>query len=185
MEDNQIIELYWNRNEKAIAETDKKYGKYCDYIAYNILQDKEDSREILNDTYLKVWNSIPTERPNIFKLFLAKITRNLSIHKYKKNTAKKRNEYMEVVLEELEECLPSDNTIEKETEYEELVEHLNNFLKTIPTDKRKIFLDRYWNLSSIKDISSKNKMKESNVKVTLHRLRNELKDYLVKRGVVI
>ena len=90
-----------------------------------------------------------------------------------------------VVLEELEECLPSDNTIEKETEYDELVEHLNNFLKTIPTDKRKIFLDRYWNLSSIKDISYKNKMKESNVKVTLHRLRNELKDYLVKRGVVI
>lgn len=92
---------------------------------------------------------------------------------------------MEVVLEELEECLPSENTVEKETEYDELVEHLNNFLKTIPIDKRKIFLDRYWNLSSIKDISSKNKMKESNVKVILHRLRNELKDYLVERGVVI
>ena len=185
MEDNQIIELYWNRNEKAIAETDKKYGKYCNYIAYNILQNKEDSKEILNDTYLKVWNSIPTEKPNIFKLFLAKITRNLSIHKYKKNTAKKRNDYMEVVLEELEECLPSKNTVEKETEYNELVEHLNNFLKTIPEAKRMIFLERYWNLTSIKEISYKNRMKESNVKVILHRLRNELKNYLVERSVVI
>lgn len=185
MEDNQIIELYWNRNENAIAETDKKYGNYCNYIAYNILQNKEDSKEILNDTYLKVWNSIPTERPNILKLFLAKITRNLSIHKYKMNNAKKRNSYMEVVLEELEECLPSENLVEKETEYNELVGYLNNFLKNISTDKRKIFLERYWNLSSIKDISSTNKMTENNVKVILHRLRCELKEYLLERGVVI
>ena len=185
MEDNQIMELYWIRDENAIIETERKYGNYCNTIAYNILQSKEDSKEALNDTYLKVWNSIPTERPNIFKLFLARITRNISIHKYNKLKAKKRNNSMEIVLEELEECLPSEDTVETKTEYNELVEHLNNFLKQLPLEKRTIFLDRYWYLSSIKDISLKNKMKESNVKVILYRLRSDLKEYLNERGVNI
>ena len=88
MEDNQIIELYWNRSENAILETDKKYGKYCNYIAYNILQNKEDSKECVNDTYLNTWNAIPPQRPNVFKLFLAKITRNLAINQYKRKNAK-------------------------------------------------------------------------------------------------
>ena len=185
MEDNKIIELYWNRNEKAIIETQKKYGNYCNTIAYNILQNKEDSKEALNDTYLKVWNSIPNEKPNIFKLFLARIIRNISIHKYNNLKAKKRNSNMEIVLEELEECLPSTETIEAKTEYNELVNYLNTFLKQLPLQKRKIFLDRYWYLSSIKDISSKNKMKENNVKVMLFRLIKDLKDYLNERGVNI
>lgn len=183
MNDNQIIELYWNRNENAISETEKEYGKYLGSIAYNILQNNEDSKECVNDTYLKTWNSIPTQRPNIFRLFLGKITRNLALNKYESMKAQKRNGGMELVLEELEECIPDKTSVDEETEYEEIVRNLNGFLEILDMQKRKIFLDRYWYLSSIKDIALKNSMTENNVKVTLHRLRNELKDYLTERGV--
>ena len=108
MEDNQIIELYWNRNEKAISETDKKYGKYCNYIAYNILQNSEDAKECINETYLKTWNSIPPQRPKVFKLFIAKITRNLAIDIYRKN---KHKSVMEDILDELSECTSSGRCI--------------------------------------------------------------------------
>lgn len=185
MEDNEIIELYWNRNQTAISETDKKYGRYCTTIAYNILQNEEDSKECINDTYLKTWNSIPTERPNIFKLFLAKITRNLAINIYEKKKAKKRNNGIDLVLEELEECISSNNKTEETTEYKELVRYLNEFLEELPNKKRLIFLDRYWYLKSIKEISSKNNLKESNVKVILHRLRSDLKKFLNDRGVIV
>lgn len=185
MEDDKIIELYFNRNENAVSETDKKYGNYCNHIAYNILQNKEDSKECVNDTYLQTWNSIPPTKPNIFKLFLAKITRNLAINKFKSMNTKKRNHNMEIVLEELEECISNNENIEDNIEYNELVKYLNNFLENLSIEKRQIFLDRYWYLNSIKNISFKTKTSENNVKVILHRLRNELKDYLKKRGVTI
>ena len=185
MEDNQIIELYWNRNEKAISETDKKYRKYCNSIAHNILQNNEDEIECINDTYYKTWNSIPTARPNIFKLFLGKITRQLAINKYEKSRAQKRYSGLELVLDELEECVPSNENTEKELEFEELTQYINSFLDGISEKQRKIFIDRYWYMYSIKEISKINNTKESNVKVILHRTRNELKEYLEKRGVFI
>lgn len=177
MEDNQIIELYWNRSENAILETDKKYGKYCDYIAYNILQNKEDSKECVNDTYLNTWNAIPPQRPNVLKLFLARITRNLAINQYKRKNAKKREQTMEIVLEELQEC-SSNTSIEQELQYTELVKNINNFLENLSIEKRKIFLERYWYFETIKEICSKNKMSESNVKTTLLRIRQQLKEHL-------
>lgn len=183
MEDNKIIELYWNRDENAIYETNNKYGKYCYTIANNILQSEEDSKECVNDTYLKVWNTIPPARPNIFKLFIAKITRNLAINKYEKNKAKKRNTNMDLALEELKECLPDNSLVEEESNYQDLIENLNNFLKEQSLEKRKIFLERYWNLFSIHEISEKNHLNEINVKVILHRLRKKLKEYLNERGV--
>lgn len=183
MEDIQIIELYWQKNENAIYETDKKYGKYCSYIAYNILKNKEDSKECVNDTYLKVWNVIPPEKPNVLKAFLGKITRNLAINKYEKIRAKKRNKSIEIVLEELEECIPDNGKVEETIEYSELVKNINLFLENLSEEKRKIFIYRYWYLSSIKEISIKSKIKENNVKVILHRLRIELKNYLTERGV--
>lgn len=184
MEDNQIIELYWNRSENAISETDKKYGEYCSYIANNILQNKEDSIECLNDVYLNTWNTIPPKRPNVLKLFLAKITRNVAINKYKNLRAKKRNSNMELVLEELEDCISNNESVENIIEYNELVTFLNEFIEKLPINKKKIFLDRYWYLNSIKDISLKNKISENNVKVILYRLRNELKDFLIERGII-
>ena len=178
MDDNEIVELYWSREEKAILETDKKYGKYCRYIANNILQNKEDTEECVNDTYFNTWNSIPPQRPNIFKTFLGKIARNVALNIYERKKAKKRNGVLEVALEELNECIVAGANVEQEIQYNELVQKLNNFIKNLPQDKRKIFLERYWYLDSIKEISSKNKMSESSVKITLFRIREKLNMYL-------
>ncbi len=185
MEDNEIIELYWNRDERAISETDKKYGRYCTSIAHNILQNKEDETECINDTYYKTWNSIPTARPNIFRLFIGKITRQLAINKYEKIKAKKRYSKLEVVLDELEECVPSNQNIENEVEYDELKNNINSFLYSLSEKNRNIFLDRYWYMYSIKEISKKYNANESNIKVNLYRTRNILKSYLEERGVSI
>ena len=180
MEDNQIIELYWNRNENAISETDKKYGKYCNYIAYNILQNAEDSNECVNDTYLRMWNTIPPQRPNVFKLFIAKITRNLAIDKFRKN---KHKSIMEEVLEELKDCTSNTN-IENEVEYSEILKNINTFLDNLSQDKRYVFIDRYWSFYSIENISNKYKLKKGNVKVMLSRIRKELKEYLKGVGLI-
>ena len=174
MEDNQIIELYWNRNEKAISETDKKYGKYCNYIAYNILQNSEDAKECINETYLKTWNSIPPQRPKVFKLFIAKITRNLAIDIYRKN---KHKSVMEDILDELSECA-SNVSIDNEIEYSEILKNINIFLDNLSQEKRVIFRDRYWSLNSIENISNKYQLKKGNVKMILSRTRKDLKEYL-------
>lgn len=174
MEDNQIIELYWNRNEKAISETDKKYGKYCNYIAYNILQNAEDSNECVNDTYLRTWNTIPPQRPTVFKLFIAKITRNLAIDKYRKN---KHKSIMEEVLDELKDCTTNES-VENEVEYSELLKNINIFLDNLSIDKRRIFIDRYWSFDSIENISNKYELKKGNIKMILSRTRKDLKEYL-------
>lgn len=184
MEDNEIIELYWKRNEVAIPETDKKYGKYCSKIAHNILTNIEDSEECVNDTYLRVWNAIPPKRPSVFKAFLAKITRNLALDKYDSKSAQKRNNSMDLVYEELEDCIPT-NSIDKEIEYNELVKELNMFLENLSKEKRVVFLERYWYMSSIKDIATKYKQKEGKTKMELLRMRNALRKYLEERGEVI
>ncbi len=183
MEDEEIIKLYWNRQEKAISETDKKYGKYCNTISFNILQNKEESKECVNDTYLKTWNSIPPQRPNILKVYIGKIARNLAINQYERKKAKKRDYTLEIALEELNECISSNNNVEKELDYNELVKALNNFLSELSQDKRKIFLERYWYLYSIKEISSNNRISESNTKTILLRIRKGLKDYLKEGGL--
>lgn len=185
MNDSKILELYWNRDEKAIFETEKKYGQYCYSIANNILKNKEDSNECVNDTYLKTWNAIPPHKPNVLKLFLGKIVRNLAINKYEKVRAQKRNSELEYILEELEECLPSKENTEESVEYNELTNYLNEFLQTLTMEKRKIFLFRYWYALPIKEIAKENKQNENNIKVILHRTRKELKDYLTEREVVI
>ena len=169
MEDEEIINLYWNRQEKAIYETDKKYGKYCTTISFNILQNNEETKECVNDTYLKTWNSIPPQRPNILKVYLGRIARNLAINQYERKKAKKRDYTLEIALEELD--------------YNELVNMLNIFVSRLSQDKRKIFLERYWYLYSIKEISSNNKISESNVKTILLRIRSQLKDYLKEGGL--
>ena len=183
MEDEEIINLYWNRQEKAIYETDKKYGRYCNTISFNILQNSEEAKECVNDTYLKTWNSIPPQKPNILKAYLGRIARNLAINQYERKKAKRRDYTLEIALEELNECISSNNNVEKELNYKELVKALNNFLSELSQDKRKIFLERYWYLYSIKEISSNNKISESNAKIILLRMRNQLKNYLKEGGL--
>lgn len=183
MRDEEIINLYWERQEKAIYETDKKYGRYCNTISFNILQNSEEAKECVNDTYLKTWNSIPPQKPNILKAYLGRIARNLAINQYERKKAKRRDYTLEIALEELNECISSNNNVEKELNYKELVKALNNFLSELSQDKRKIFLERYWYLYSIKEISSNNKISESNAKIILLRMRNQLKNYLKEGGL--
>ena len=182
MEDHNIVDLYWFRDENAISETDKKYGSYCNTIANNILYNLEDSKECVNDTYLK---TIPPTRPKILKAFLGKITRNLALNIYKSKNCQKRKGEVPLVLDELKECIPSQNDIDTEMEEKYLTEYINEFLKSLPREKRIIIVQRYWYLYSIKDIAEKNNLSQSNVKMTLSRFRTKLKEFLEERGQYI
>lgn len=186
MEDRQIIELFWKRSENAILETANKYEKYCYYIAFNILHSREDSEECVNDTYFKAWEIIPPQRPEKLSAFLGKITRNLSINRFKQRNAKKRGEGQYVLaLEELQECIPSMICVEQAMEDKELVVVFHRFLDGLSVEKRKIFMRRYWYFSQVKDIASEYGMSESKVKMSLMRTRKELKEFLEKEGVAL
>lgn len=186
MEDNKLINLYWNRNEKAISETDKKYGNYCRKISYNILYNIEDSEECVNDTYLNAWNAIPDDRPEIFSAYLAKITRNLSINLYNRKRTKKRGSgEVEVVLNELENIIPDKNNVEKEIESKLITEKLNEFLWSLKKEHRIIFVRRYWYVDSIVEISKRMLISESKIKSILFRTRIKLKDYLEKEEIYL
>ena len=171
------------RAENAVAETAAKYGAYLKYIAYNILKNREDTEECTNDTYMKVWNTIPPERPNCFKAFIGRIARNTAINLYNKYNALKRRG-SEIALDELAECIPDPN-IDKVSEDKEIREGLNTFLRSLPEEPRKIFVKRYWYMSSVKDIAKELKFSESKVKMSLMRTRNALKDYFAGEGISI
>ena len=181
MEDNKIVELYWNRDESAIAETRDKYGNYCFSIARNILHNQEDSEESVNDTYLAAWNQIPPTRPEFFFAWLAKVCRNAICHRISWMQAKKRNAVTLPLEEELAECLPSSTT-EEEVDARELGRFLSTFLEGLPREKRLYFMRRYWFGDSIADIADRFGVGESKVKVTLHRTREKLKRELEKEG---
>ena len=186
MEDNQIIKLYEDRSESAISETASKYGKYCYSIAYRILYNEQDSEECVNDTYLRTWNSIPPQNPNIFSAFLGKITRNLALDKYRYyNREKRGNGQVAFALEELEECIPTIKSTEQEIQDKMLVTILNDFLEDLPIRQRIIFVQRYWYLRSVSEIAEEFSMSESNIKVILFRIRNKLKKVLEKEGVFL
>lgn len=183
MDDKSIIELFNQRNQQAINETAEKYGNYCYSISYNILANAEDSEECVNDTYMKVWQTIPPEYPHIFSSFLAKITRNLSLDKYRhKYAAKRGNTTASIVFEELENCVADTKNSIDEVELTELI---NSFLKTLSDDKRKIFVKRYWYFSSVKEIAEFYGISESKVKMTLSRTRENFRKYLEKAEVSI
>ena len=184
MEEKEIIDLYWARSENAIRETAKKYGAFCHSIAFNILANHQDSEECVNDTYLHTWNAIPPRRPSKFGAFLGKITRNLALNKYAMYSAQKRGGgQVMLAVEELAECLPDPNTVERQIEDRELAELLNHFLAGLPGEARKIFLRRYWKLDSVKTIAMDCGMTESKVKMSLMRTRGKLRSYLEQEGI--
>lgn len=186
MDDRQIIALYNERSEAALSETVKKYGRYCRTVAYNILYNEEDSEECVNDTWLRAWESIPPQCPERLSAFLGKITRNLALNRYKHNTREKRGGGQTLlVLEELVECVPGADSTEEAVEEALLVDVLNRFLEELPAEKRKIFMRRYWYLSSVKEIAEDFGLSESNVKMTLLRLRSKLKQTLEKEGIIL
>lgn len=185
MEDKDIIDLYFKRDERAISETEKKYDKYCRVISERILGISEDVEECLNDTWLKTWNSIPPKKPNNLSTYLAKIVRNVSFDSYRYKRALKRNSELEVILDELEDIVSGENnqnTIDEELEIKEMIGAVNEYLKEISKEKRSIFILRYWFGMSIKEISEKVNLRENNVSVILNRVRKDLKVYLKERG---
>ena len=183
MEDEKILQMYFDREEGAIGATAEKYGNYCTAIAKNILGSREDAEECVNDTYLRAWNAIPPHRPGMLRTFLGKITRNLAFHRYKYNTADKRGGgELPLVLEELESCVSGRESVEEAFDHKALVEDLNNFLETLPEEKRRIFVCRYFYTDSIGDIAQRFGMSYAGVSMTLSRLRSKLHTYLTKRG---
>ena len=186
MDDNGIIALYWARDEKALEETDCKYGGYCRSIAYNILQNREDSEECVNDTWLRAWNAMPPQRPNILSSFLGKITRNLSLDRYKLSHAAKRGGgQLPVALDELGDCVPNGQNVEEELALKELSRLLDRFLRDLPERDCCVFLRRYWYVDSTADIAKRYQMAEGSVKSCLYRTRQKLKTYLEKAGVAV
>ena len=186
MKDHEIIKLYWERKENAISATAEKYGKYCYSISYNILHNNEDAAECVNDTYLGAWKSMPPQRPKLLSAYLGKITRNLSLNRFKYYTAEKRGHgQTELVLSELEDCIPAETSIEQMVEEKVLINAINYFLYAQPEQKRNIFILRYWYLFSIRDIAGKYDMSENKIATLLFRMRNELKLYLEKEGITL
>ena len=186
MKDREIIELYWMRNEGAITATAEKYGSYCHTIAYNILRNKEDAEECANDTYLGAWNSIPPQRPSRLSIYLGKITRNLALNRYKRYTAEKRGHGQVVLaLSELEACVPSETPVEQTIEENELAAAIDRFLYAKPKLNRNIFVRRYYHLYAIRDIADAYGMSESKVTSLLFRMRNELRRFLEKEGIML
>ena len=184
MNDKNIVDLYFNRDEEAITQTDKKYGRYCYSIAYNILTNKEDAEESVSDTYMTAWRAIPPRRPSVLSTFLGKITRHISIDRWRERVATKRGGgEVTLALEELEECVAGLQNVEMEYERKELIQAYVKFLDTLPVTERRVFLCRYWYVDSVEAIAEKFGFSQSKVKTMLYRTRVKLRKQLAEEGL--
>ena len=183
MEDERIVMLYFERDEDAIRESEMKYGRYCYTVAYNILHSCEDSEECLNDTWNGAWNAIPPAKPTRLRCFLARITRNIAIDRYRHYSAQKRGAEVESAIDEYFECIPNGEAL---IEDELLLRGaINAFLEKLDTRARIVFMRRYWYSMSASDIADSMRLSESHVNVILHRTRKKFKDYLTKEGIFV
>lgn len=186
MQDTEIIQLYFDRSEDAISRTAEKYGAYCHTIANNILQNPQDSEECVNDTWWKAWEAMPPQRPAQLSAFLGRITRNLSLDRYRHRTARMRQGgELAIALEELEECVTAGDDSDNRDDALVLTDVLNRFLAGLPGERRRIFLRRYWYFSSIREIARDYGLTESKVKMSLLRSREQLKNILEKEGIAL
>ena len=185
MEDQKIIALYHGRNELAIAETDRKYGAFCRTIAMNILSVREDAEECVNDTWHAAWTKMPPELPHSLKAFLGRITRNLSISRFRASRAQKRYSGLELMLSELEECVPSAVSVERVVEQKELGEQISDWLETLREDDRSLFIRRYWYGDAAKMLAAERKCSENQIAQRMRWLRGQLKTYLEEKGVIL
>ena len=185
MEDKEIIKLYFEKDEKAIAETSAKYGAYCKTVAENILKNTEDSEECFNSALLCLWNSVPPQKPENLKIFIAKITRNIAINNFKAKFAEKRGgKESFAAFEELSEFIPEKNGVEESFEAEELEKNINFFVKNLPEKERNIFIRRYFFFESMNKIGERYGFSENRVSVILFRTRKKLRKYLEKEGLL-
>lgn len=183
MDDKSIVDLYFSRSEDAITQTDRKYGRYCYSIAYNILTNKEDAEESVSDTYMAAWQAIPPRRPSVLSTFLGKITRHISIDRWRERSAHKRGGgEVTLALEELEDCVAGMQNVETEYERKEIVRAYVKFLDTLPITERRVFLCRYWYVESIEAIADRFGFSQSKVKTMLHRTRAKLRKQLAEEG---
>ena len=185
IEDEKIIDLFFNRSEKAIQELDIKYGKVCHKLSYNILNNKQDAEECVNDAYLGAWNAIPPTRPNPLLSYIVKIVRNISLKIYWRKEAVKRSGHYKIALEEIEGYITDQKTVEDEIEARELARIIEEFLDTLTVENRVIFMRRYWFADSYKDIAEFAGLSEKNISVRLTRIREKMKQYLIEREVFV
>lgn len=185
VEDVEIIRLYWARDESAIPAAAEKYGNYCASIAQNLLGNREDAEECVNDTWLRAWNAIPPQQPGILSAFLGTITRNLALDLFQRRTAQKRGGGTATVLEELEGLVSGTDDVEREIDRRELLQTIDEFLAGVSADKRRIFVCRYWYFDPVTEIAARFGMTENNVSVTLNRMRRKLRSYLTERGFAL
>lgn len=182
MEDREILDLYWKRNEQAIRETDRAYGTKLQGLACRIVENRQDSEECVSDTYMAAWDHIPPQKPNYFFAWLAKVCRNFAMGILDRRHAAKRSAEMVTLTAEMELCIP-DSRREAELEGEEIGRILNEFLAGLSKESRILFLRRYWYAESIAEIAGRYSMGESKVKTSLHRSRNKLRQHLEKEGI--
>ena len=186
MEDSAIIDLYWARDQAAVTETDRKYGPLCRSLSLRITGSREDAEECVNDTWLRAWNAMPPQRPGILSAFFGKLTRNLSLDRWRYNRAAKRGgPQVETALEELGECLPAPGRPEDRLEERETAALISRFLREQPQLDRVLFLRRYWYLDSVAALAERFSMNENTVKSRLHRTRLRLKEVLLREGVAV
>ena len=186
MKDSEIVELYWKRAEQAILETMNQYGRYLYSIAYRILYSNADSEECVNDTYQHAWYAMPPHKPQKLGPFLGKITRNLALNMYERMTAEKRGAgEIPAALDELSEVIRSGESVEANVDASILQDLINEFLGTLNADTRKIFVRRYWYMSSVKEIAEEYGISESKAKMSLMRTREKLREYLRKEGYAV
>jgi RNA polymerase sigma-70 factor (ECF subfamily) len=185
MDDKKIVELFWERSEDAIRQTDEKYGKYCYYIAYNILYSDLDSEECVSDTYLQAWASMPPQKPERLSTYLGKITRNLAINRYDHKNALKRKSQTALIIDEIQEFTVIPDSEASPIEQMMLRDAINSFLGSLPAEARIIFVRRYWYCSPISDIAKDYSLPEGTVRSTLSRTRKRFREYLTKEGVAL
>ncbi|MBR6644113.1 MAG: sigma-70 family RNA polymerase sigma factor [Lachnospiraceae bacterium] len=185
MEDNQIIELFFRRDETALTETANKYGGFCLRIAMNVVNVREDAEECVNDTYHTAWNQIPPTKPDSFKAFLGRIVRNFAISKYRVLHAKKRFNGLEVMLSELSDCIPGTESVEQEMEAKELTEYINTWLAGLKPEDRALFVRRYWYGDEVRELAKKCGVSGTQMTQRMLRLRRKLKVFLEEKGVVL
>ena len=184
LEDSKIIELFFDRSEEAITELSEKYGQVCKSVAENILNNQLDSEECVNDAFLAVWNTIPPQKPEHLLSYVCRIVRNLAIKKYHANTAQKRNSIYDVALDEIKECFPSSVSVEDEIESVEFSKEIDRFLESMDKQSRILFVRRYYYSDSIEELSELFRTSKHNISVRLSRIRKQLKNYLIKEGVL-
>ena len=185
MTDTEIINLFFERSEQAIDELAKKHGSAVARVARNILGNGQDTEECVNDTYLGAWNAIPPQKPSPLRTFVCKIARNLATKKYHANTAEKRNSQYDLALDELEEYLADNSGVEEAYEAKELRSAINGFLATLTPSDRFLFLRRYWYSDPVKDIAEMAHSTTNSVAVRLFRIREKLRHYLEKEGLLV